>query len=294
MSLRLLWSVAFLEGILLAAYALAVEPARLVLARVRVSDPRTDRPRRFLLLSDTHLRPWSHRTYHHIARAARWARARGATHVLLAGDLLEDDREADVIATRLRYTLGDMPALYVSGNHEDRGERWWGGGRANDRRRIAAAMEARAIERIDERLVALDGLPVLGIRWRGGRAGAGPIAASLLAAARGPALVVAHSPDHVVGLPPERVLLAVCGHTHGGQVRLPLIGAPWVPVRTDLPRLSGAMRLAGLSCYVSRGVGASIPVRLGAVPEAILLELTPSRAAATDATTIVEIPTPAA
>jgi len=88
-----------------------------------------------------------------------------------------------------------------------------------------------------------------------------------------PALVLAHSPDHVRGLPPARVLLALCGHTHGGQVRLPLIGAPWIPVQAPLPRYAGAMSLDGVPTYVSRGIGATIPVRLGAVPEATLIEI---------------------
>jgi hypothetical protein len=241
---------------------------------VRLRDARIDRTRRFLLLSDTHLRPWSHRTFHRIARAAAWARTSGATHVLIAGDLLEDDREANVIAARLRRALGDLPAVYVTGNHEVRGEGWLGSYR-NDRMRVARAMEAHGIERIDERVVELDGLAVMGIGWRGGRIGAGPVAARRLADAAGPAIVLAHSPDHVVGLPSDRVLLALCGHTHGGQVRLPLIGAPWVPVRSRLPRLAGLMPLGGVRVYVSRGIGATMPVRMGAVPEATLIEIAP-------------------
>ncbi len=232
-------------------------------------------PHRFLVLSDTHLRPWSHRTYHRIARAARWARANGATHVLIAGDLLEDDGEADVVAQRLRRALGTLPALYVTGNHEVRGEDLLGAARRNDRLVVARAMEAHGIERIDERAIDLDGLPVLGIGWRGARIGAGPADIERVARA-GRALVLAHSPDHVVGLPPERVILAMCGHTHGGQVRLPLVGAPWVPVRSRLPRLSGRMRIAGVATYVSRGIGATIPVRLGSVPEATLVEVVPA------------------
>lgn len=150
-------------------------------------------------------------------------------------------------------------------------------------------MAAHGIEALDERLVALDGIPVLGIGWRGARLGAGPLARQRLTQARVPALVLAHSPDHVLGLPAERVLLALCGHTHGGQVRLPFVGAPWVPVRSPLPRVAGAMRVGGVPLYVSRGVGATVPVRLAAVPEAILLEITPGGSTPIEAMTLVEI-----
>jgi hypothetical protein len=225
------------------------------------------------VLSDTHLRPWSHRTYRRIARAAERARESGATQVLLAGDILEDDREADVVARRLRRALGPLPALYVTGNHELRGEDLRGAARRNDPARIHRALAAHGIEPVDDRIVDVDGLPLLGIGWRGRRSAGPEVSRDLEAAGR--ALVLAHSPDQIVGLPPAHVIIALCGHTHGGQVRLPLIGAPWVPVRSALPRLAGRMRIAGVPTYVSRGIGATIPVRLGAVPEAILLELVP-------------------
>lgn len=273
--LALLWSVAVTEGLLLGLYAVVIEPARLRRTIVRRVDPRIDRPHRFLVLSDTHLHPWSLRTFDRIRSAAERASAAGATAALIAGDLLEDDEEADLVAARLRRALGALPTFYVSGNHESRGELWFRPHR-NDRARIGRALAAHGIERIDDRVVDVDGLPLLGIGWRGWRTGAGRANADRLAAAPSPVLVLAHSPDHVAGLPPARVLLALCGHTHGGQLRLPLIGAPWVPVRSRLPRVAGSMRVGGVPVYVSRGIGATVPVRLGAVPEAILLELLPA------------------
>ncbi len=258
-------------------------------------DARVDRRRRFLVLSDTHLHALSHRTYRRIGHAARWAAANGATHVLLAGDLIDDDREIDVVAERLRHVLGDLPAVYVSGNHESARYHRWSvlptspSLARNDVARIARVFAAHGIDRIDDRMVELDGLPLLGVGWRGRRTGPGPLAPRRLAEAGGASIVLAHSPDHIAGLPPDRVLLAICGHTHGGQVRLPVIGAPWVPVRSRLPRLAGAMTIAGVPTYVSRGIGATIPVRLGAVPEAILVDVAPDDRDAIETTKIVAI-----
>lgn len=260
-------------------------------------DPRVVRPRRFLVLSDTHLHALSHRTFRRIAHAARWAAANGATHALLAGDILDDDRQVEVVAERLRHALGDLPAVYVSGNHESARYHRWSvlpserGAARNDVARIERVLGACGIERADDRLVDLDGTSLLGVGWRGWRRGPGPLAARRLEDAAAPALVLAHSPDHVVGLPPERVLLALCGHTHGGQVRLPVVGAPWTPVRSRLPRVAGAMSLGGIPTYVSRGIGATIPIRLGSVPEAILLETRSDDRVPIDATRVVSVRT---
>jgi len=259
--------------LLLTLYATVIEPDRLRLTLVRRATAGSGEPRRFLLLSDLHLRPFSYRTYRRIQRAARWASGLGARHVLIAGDLLEDDREAPVVGRRLRHALGGLDAVYVSGNHEAMRthQRW--PFRDNDPDVVAAGLAGHRIERIDGRVVELEGIPVLGIGWPGRTAGAPASARAVMARLDRPALVLAHSPDHVRGLPPARVLLALCGHTHGGQVRLPLIGAPWIPVQAPLPRYAGAMSLDGVPTYVSRGIGATIPVRLGAVPEATLIEI---------------------
>jgi predicted MPP superfamily phosphohydrolase len=73
----------------------------------------------------------------------------------------------------------------------------------------------------------------------------------------------------------HRLLLA--GHTHGGQLRLPFVGA--AVTNCDLPRAHarGLTRWEGAWLHVSAGLGQSpyLPVRLGCRPEATLLELVP-------------------
>ena len=71
--------------------------------------------------------------------------------------------------------------------------------------------------------------------------------------------------------------LLLAGHTHGGQVRLPGVGA--LTSNCDLPRhlARGLGRWRGVPLHVSAGVGTSpwLPVRLGCRPEATLLTLVP-------------------
>ncbi len=79
--------------------------------------------------------------------------------------------------------------------------------------------------------------------------------------------------------PTPRLDLALCGHTHGGQVRLPIIGAPLVPSSFGEKYAGGLV--AGPTCpvVISRGVGMSIlPIRIGVPPE--ITEITLTRASA--------------
>ena len=92
-------------------------------------------------------------------------------------------------------------------------------------------------------------------------------------------IALAHRPDAVRRLRADtRVDLTVAGHTHGGQVQLPVVGP--LTISSRVPRQVGAgglHELDGRWIYVSRGVGAergqAPRLRLGAVPEVSLLTL---------------------
>ncbi len=67
--------------------------------------------------------------------------------------------------------------------------------------------------------------------------------------------------------------LAFAGHTHGGQVRLPLVGPLWLPPGSGR-FVEGWYEEAGTKMYVSRGVGTSVlPVRLLCAPEIAIFDL---------------------
>jgi len=89
-------------------------------------------------------------------------------------------------------------------------------------------------------------------------------------------LVISHSPDFADALP-EPVDLVLAGHTHGGQVVLPMFGPPRTASR--LPRLfaGGLHDLAGTPVHVSRGVGMergfAPPLRFLCPPEICVLDV---------------------
>ncbi len=72
--------------------------------------------------------------------------------------------------------------------------------------------------------------------------------------------------------------LMLCGHTHGGQLRLPGFGAIVTNCGIDRPRARGLSRYAGAWLHVSPGLGTSpyAPVRFACRPEATLLRLVPA------------------
>ncbi len=92
-------------------------------------------------------------------------------------------------------------------------------------------------------------------------------------------LAVVHSPDPVPELAALGYQLILSGHTHGGQVRLPFVGA--LVTNSQIPtRLSmGLSRFGRTVLHVSPGLGTSkyAPFRFLCRPEATLLELTPRR-----------------
>jgi len=77
-----------------------------------------------------------------------------------------------------------------------------------------------------------------------------------------PRIVLVHNPDFVTMLPNEPIDLVLAGHTHGGQIRLPLIDAPVVPSCFGNRHARGLLRASnGAVCYVNKGIGLW-PVRL--------------------------------
>ncbi len=87
-------------------------------------------------------------------------------------------------------------------------------------------------------------------------------------------LLVSHNPDVAENLTDPRVGLVLSGHTHGGQVVFPGMGAPFVPSRYGQKYLKGYVEAPRTHVYVSRGLGTTTgPVRVGSRPELTLITL---------------------
>ena len=91
-------------------------------------------------------------------------------------------------------------------------------------------------------------------------------------------VLLSHSPDQIGWARRHGFQLMLAGHTHGGQIRLPLIGAVLVPSLHGTKYAAGTFYEAPTLLHVSRGVSSLSPLRFNCPPELALLRLT--RAAA--------------
>jgi len=90
----------------------------------------------------------------------------------------------------------------------------------------------------------------------------------------GPLVLVSHNPDYAETVPEGLADLMLCGHTHGGQVVLPFVGAPMLPSYYGQKYRAGLVWNRGTAVYVSRGIGVgSPPVRFRCRPELPVVEL---------------------
>lgn len=186
-------------------------------------------------------------------------------HGVIGGEFVAPEPIAEALSS-LRARHGVYAVL---GNHD-----WW-----LDAARVAAALEAAGIEVLEDEAVAVElgGAPL----WLAGVSdlweGAHDIDAALASVPPGePVIVFTHNPD-IFPAVPAHVTLTVAGHTHGGQVALPLVGRPIVPSRYGQRYAAGHVVEDGRHLFVSTGTGTSIlPVRFRVPPEIVVMTLRPA------------------
>jgi len=87
-------------------------------------------------------------------------------------------------------------------------------------------------------------------------------------------VVLAHNPDTADSAYAAPVDLFLCGHTHGGQVRLPGGYAPVLPVENKAYTSGLVYSPRGTPLFISTGIGWAVyPVRFNCLPEIAVLEL---------------------
>lgn len=274
------------------ADAACIEPARLRLQRYTV--PIRDLPPEFeglrlAQLTDTHLGPRVPAEF--IDAAIRMAIDLRPDVFLLTGDYVHCGLEWIEPATRQFRPLVKTrkPVIAVLGNHD-----WF-----NDGARMSRSLSAVGVRMIDNDRVFLDAAGSAGIELTdspgassiciGGLGDPGqhyidPEAALALVDPRMPRLVIAHNPDSaekpsVAGPLAPRIDLMICGHTHGGQVRIPGIGTGACLMSQYGDRYSAGL-VQGPKCRVliSRGIGISlVPFRFLVPPEVVEITLMRAR-----------------
>ncbi|MEP6771857.1 MAG: metallophosphoesterase [Polaromonas sp.] len=203
--------------------------------------------------------------------------------VLLPGDFIADrDYKPDTAATaedEIAQVLGGLKArlgVYaVMGNHD-----WW-----HDGEKFTAAFTRTGITVLENDAVPLpvppgaSGTPVWVVGVGDDHTGHSRPAKAMGKVPRGAhALVFMHEPASLIDLPPVRGLV-VAGHTHGGQVYLPFVGALVVPGAGPRDWAYGWVEHQDNRMYITSGLGVSIlPVRFNMRPEWVMFTLNAANA----------------
>ncbi len=188
--------------------------------------------------------------------------------VVVTGDLVtEDATRIEGLARELGRLRADHGVFAILGNHD-----FW-----TDGARISRTLEAAGVHHLrnsHHRIGGPGGLCLVGIddHWTGeddleaALGGVGTDECTLL---------LMHSPDLLGPAAQAGIDLALCGHTHGGQVRLPWQGALVVPSVFGFEQ--GWYSQGSTRMYVNRGLG-TLPIRarFGCRPEVCELTLLPA------------------
>lgn len=201
--------------------------------------------------------------------------------ILLTGDLADSRRTHLAVALSFaRQAAAIAPVYYVPGNHEARLAQYTA---------FAAALEAAGVLVLANRALPLvrgsQRIPIAGLADPGlaQRAGdprpAEAILGDALAALRLSSqpfpLLLAHRPEWFPLYAEGGAALVFSGHAHGGQVRLPVLGAVFAPDQGFWPQVTAGVHTAGQAqVVVSRGLGNGTPFpRLWNGPELVAVTL---------------------
>jgi predicted MPP superfamily phosphohydrolase len=264
------------------AYAGAIEPFGLVVTPYALNPPGWPAGRKLTIsvIADLHA-GGPDMTLPHVRRVVDTANALQPDLIVLLGDFkawyrfkTEPVADADWSAelARLRAPLGTWAIL---GNHD-----WW-----HDLAGVRNALAAMRIPLLENSAVLL-GPPgqqfwLAGIGdqiayqlGHGHFRGVDDLPGTLRhVKTDDPVILLVHEPDIFVRIPP-RVALTLAGHTHGGQIRVPLIWPHFVPSAYGARFAYGHIVEDDRHMIVSGGLGTSIiPARFGVPPEIVHITL---------------------
>lgn len=193
--------------------------------------------------------------------------------ILLLGDYVADRHYAPTLAAtaedEIALVLSQLKApkgvFAVLGNHD------WG----REDNKMGAALTRHGIQVLDNKATPLPGTDGWIVGVGDDLTGhSNPTKAFKALPANAPALIAMHEPITFSEFPAHLNAISFAGHTHGGQVYIPWIGALMMTGRTPLDWAYGWVRYNSNTMYVTSGLGVSIlPVRFNMRPEWVTLTI---------------------
>ena len=255
-------------------YAFGVEPNQLVVKRYELTLPKLSPAHdrlRIAILSDLHIQPsWTRNG--RLDRIAMETQRERPDLILLVGDYINGmgGEKGNITMPELTGFLKKFHApqgiFAVQGNHEF----WFG------LQKVAGAVEAAGVRMLDNDAAILNfrhaRLVIAGTQEL---STASPDLVRTLRYARrdDPVILLSHNPT-ILPIVPSWVSLTVCGHTHGGQLRLPFLGNLLMPRSLRSKYQPGISEENGRKLLLTSGIGGSpIQARICCPPEIVILTL---------------------
>ena len=199
--------------------------------------------------------------------------------IAITGDLIDSRKTNIAVALAFaKEAIQIAPCYYVSGNHE---------ARVSGYRELKTGLVAAGVTVLEDELAEIkvsgESITIIGVNdpsfstdYLAGDAAVMDEKLSALAAEdAGFTILLSHRPELFDTYVSHDMDLALSGHAHGGQFRLPLIGGLVAPNQGLFPKYDAGLYSENhTNMIVSRGLGNSIiPFRFNNRPEVVLIEL---------------------
>lgn len=264
--LQSVWVAAFAFLVLIIfLWANLVEPFLLTVKSFHV--PLVKEPAAWLriaFLSDLHAGGGKGKKFY--ARMAKRIMAERPDVILFGGDFVELHEQALVELEPLKKLRAPGGIKFILGNHDlydapedmrERIQKWGWENITNQRVTVSAKNHTFSLVGFDDMRVLTSDPTLLDDQKHH------------------PSILLVHGPDDLEGLDTKNIDLILCGHTHGGQIRLPFIGpvAP-LPMRAQRRYDRGLRDWHGTPFIISQGLGeALLRLRLFCPPQIVMLEV---------------------
>ncbi len=266
-----LLALAHLALLAASLYGFYIEPFHLTVSKISLPVNGLQKPIRIVQLSDLHVE----RTTPREAQIPGLVASLKPDLIVLTGDYINEaytnnQRAIDALRALLGQLSAPLGVYAINGNVESPF-------------RMAEDLNGLNIRLLDDEIVPVPGtdnrLALLGLsfyEWRDNDKALERLKSQ--APAGSFTILLYHKPDVAYTARDVGVNLYLAGHTHGGQVRLPLYGAIFTNSRYGKTFEMGEYHLGNTTLFVSRGLGftAAPHVRFLAPPEVVVVDLLPA------------------
>ena len=250
--------------LILAIYSYAIEPRMLEVNHIAIKDEQL-KGIKIVFASDFHIKPYQKKK---LDRIVTLINSQNPDIVLSVGDFVAGHFHHSALDINdIAQSLSKIKSKYgfytTLGNHDG----WYGTETVKNalfKNNITVLSNENVSIKFNNKTLYISGVEDL----MTGR----PDINKALENTKNPVILLTHTPD-IFPQVPKHVNLTLAGHTHGGQVRLPFIGAIFTASDYGEKYIKGYIEEDTKKMFVTRGIGVSIlPFRFNCVPEINVIE----------------------